>query len=264
MVKASAHALLPAAVQHRGFPLARWRLWPWEVVKQRLAFILELWQFSFICDGAKTIKTMRIVLFLTFFLAVLFATTITAILIGAHRLDSSLTQALPFSDCPLPCFAGAVIGQTSVEVAIPQMAKQFEPRGYGLDRRIWGENTTAVSWDKPNVSNINATFTGEVLTAIGMSIDPEDDNMPRLGGLVAALGRPSCVLTAQRLFFNVYYFDKRYVVTIGVKALKLDQRIQWITVETVSKPSYTEMVSNSNCAIVSAQDWRGFAYTKYP
>jgi hypothetical protein len=40
LVKASAYALPPFTAW--GFPLARWRLWLWEIVKQRLGFVLEL------------------------------------------------------------------------------------------------------------------------------------------------------------------------------------------------------------------------------
>jgi putative transposase len=40
LVKASVYVLLPFTAWH--FPLARWRLWLWEVVKQRLGFVLDL------------------------------------------------------------------------------------------------------------------------------------------------------------------------------------------------------------------------------
>jgi hypothetical protein len=40
LVKASAYVLLPFTTWP--FPLARWRLWLWEVVKQRLGFALEI------------------------------------------------------------------------------------------------------------------------------------------------------------------------------------------------------------------------------
>ena len=207
---------------------------------------------------------MRTILFVTLVLALLFVTTITSVLVVAHQLDTSLAVDLPLSDCRLPCFAGAVMEQTTIDVALPQMAKRFEPRGYIFERRVWGGNTIAVTWAKANVSNINVTFTGEVLTSVGMGLDPDDENMPRLGGLVAIFGRPSCVVANRKVFFNVYYFDKQHVITIGVNTLKLDQRIQWITVETLIKPVYIEMVANPNCAIVSAQEWQGFADAKYP
>jgi hypothetical protein len=206
---------------------------------------------------------MRTVLFFTLSLVILFATTITSIFV-IHLLDASPTVDLPLSDCRLPCFAGAIFEQTTIDVAISQMAKRFEPRGYVFERRVWGGNTIAVTWAKSNVSNINVTFTGEVLTAVGMGIDTDDENMPRLGGLIAIFGRPSCVSTNRKVFFNVYYFDKRYMMTIGVNTLKMDQRIQWITVETLTKPAYIEAASSQDCAIVAAQDWQGFADTKYP
>jgi hypothetical protein len=39
-VKASAYVLVPFTTWR--FPLARWRLWLWEIIKQRLGFVLEL------------------------------------------------------------------------------------------------------------------------------------------------------------------------------------------------------------------------------
>ena len=206
---------------------------------------------------------MRTVLFLTLLLAVFFATMITAVLLDSRRLVAAPIGDLPFSDCRLPCFAGAIIGQTRVEDAISQMGKRFEPRGYQFERRIWSETTIGVNWRKTNVSNISVTFTREVLNAVGVSIDPDDKSMPRLGELVAALGQPSCISTNRKAFFNVYYFDKRYILTIAVTALKMDQRIQWITVETISKPIYLQVVANPNCASVFAQDWHGFTDARY-
>src|SRR5215813_11016919 len=112
---------------------------------------------------------MRPVLFLTAFLSVLFAATISATVIVASRLDPS-PEDLPFSDCRLPCFAGATIGQTGPDTAIPQMAKRFEPLGYGVAQRLWDGHFLAVNWVKPNVSSINVSFTGEALTGVGLSI----------------------------------------------------------------------------------------------
>jgi hypothetical protein len=207
---------------------------------------------------------MRTIFRLSILITVIFTTSITVILIIAQRLSPYSTEDLPLSDCRLPCIAGSILGQTTIDEAIPQMAKRFAPHGYSLDRRIWGGNVVAVTWEKPKISAINVTFTDEVFTAVGIGIDTYDENMPRLGGLVAALGRPSCISTDRKVFFNVYYFDKQYVLTIGVKALTLDQRIQWITVETVTKPIYAEMIAKPDCAIVSARDWHGFANANYP
>ena len=182
--------------------------------------------------------------------------TIAIVLLVARLNSIGRYQRLPFSNCTVPCFAGATIGETSVNDAIPLMSQDLALSGYLSEKPL---NDTFFSWVKKSKSKdmndevVNAKFEKGVLVQIGL----KTVSLFQLGDLMVTLGSPSCVLTDDKqAFFDLYYLNEKYIITVGVSKLELDQGVQFIDLSLNTS-------ANRDCANISASNWQGLSLGKY-
>src|SRR5258708_4075112 len=98
---------------------------------------------------------MRRLLALSFLLTTLLALVSTGlILLTRNNPASAALQIFPFTECPLPCFLGAVPGKTTLMEAYKETSKRLGPHGYILD-----EQYSPFIWKKSGVlTNISPTI----------------------------------------------------------------------------------------------------------
>src|SRR5581483_8160920 len=72
---------------------------------------------------------MRKIIVFSSVLMILFG-VLSATLVGFARHLPQNARLFPLSDCPLPCFGGAVLGKTSTDETVQRISRTVEQRGY--------------------------------------------------------------------------------------------------------------------------------------
>ncbi len=136
------------------------------------------------------------------------------------------------------------------------MSQDLALSGYLSEKPL---NDTFFSWVKKSKSKdmndevVNAKFEKGVLVQIGL----KTVSLFQLGDLMVTLGSPSCVLTDDKqAFFDLYYLNEKYIITVGVSKLELDQGVQFIDLSLNTS-------ANRDCANISASNWQGLSLGKY-